>query len=510
MPTPLRLLLVEDSDLDAKLVLRALRRAGFSLTHQRVATEAQLRSALRRETWDVVLSDHALPGFSATLALGVLDDERSSGAPGLADLPFIIVSGTIGEETAVEAMRCGACDYILKDRLGRLAPAIERELREVEVRRQRRAFEAQLQQAQKMESFGRLAGGIAHDFNNLLTCVVGSAGLLQRRLEAHDPRLRYVEDVLEAAKRGATLTNQLLAFSRRQMLSPVVVSLNEIVAETEKLLRRLIGEDIALVSRLAPEIGNVKVDVGQIQQVIMNLAVNARDAMPRGGVLTIETANAEGDTQVALSVTDTGVGMAPAVLAHLYEPFFTTKEVGRGTGLGLSMVYGIVEQSGGSISCSSDAGMGTTFVISLPRVAAPVVRMEARPLRLEEGGTETVLLVEDEERVRRIATEVLEQRGYRVLAEGSAASALMRVEAHRGRIELLLTDVVLPDMNGRELAERVRAARPDSRVLYTSGYTDEIKILMGLTGPGTLFLPKPYDPAGLLRSVREVLSSPPS
>jgi two-component system cell cycle sensor histidine kinase/response regulator CckA len=510
MTRPLRLLLVEDSDLDAKLVLRELRRAGFSLEHRRVTTEAQLRDALRRETWDVVLSDHALPGFSATLALGVLDDERSSGWPRLADLPFIIVSGTIGEETAVEAMRCGARDYILKDRLGRLAPAIERELREVEARRERRALEDQLRQVQKMESFGRLAGGVAHDFNNLLTCVVGSAGLLQRRLEADDFRLRYVEDVLEAATRGATLTNQLLAFSRRQVLSPVIASLNEIVADTEKLLRRLIGEDVELRSRLAHDIGNVKVDVGQIQQVVMNLAVNARDAMPRGGVLTIATAKSENDTQVELSVSDTGLGMAPEALAHLYEPFFTTKEPGRGTGLGLSTVYGIVQQSGGEIACSSEPGKGTTFVISLPRVAAPVVRAGAGPQIFEEGGSETVLLVEDEEPVRRIATEILEQRGYHVLAENSAAAALARAERHDGRIELLLTDVVLPDMNGRELAERVRAARPGSKVLYTSGYTDEIKILAGVTGPGTLFLPKPYDPTGLLRSVREVLASPAS
>ena len=503
-PLALRLLLVEDCDLDARIILRELRRAGFQPKHARVTTEAQLRDALRRETWDVVLSDHALPGFNATLALAVLDDERSR-RPELGELPFIIVSGTIGEETAVEAMRCGARDYILKDKLGRLAPAIERELGEAAARRERRRLEERLQEAQKMECVGRLAGGVAHDFNNLLTCVVGYGGLLHKRLAEDDPRRRYVEGLLEAAEHGATLTRQLLAFSRRQALTPVVASLNEIVVDTERFLRRLIGEDIQLQSRLAPDLGNVRVDVGQMQQVVMNLAINARDAMPSGGVLTIATAN--GDAQVTLSIADTGTGMSPAALAHLYEPFFTTKEGGKGTGLGLSTVYGIVQQSGGTITCASTPGAGTTFVVSLPHVAAPIARPDVRLPARVESGSETVLLVEDEERVRQIATEVLERVGYRVLPEGSAAAALARAREHQGRIELLLTDVVLPDMNGRELAERLRAARPDSKVLYTSGYTDEIKILTGQTGPGTLFLPKPYDPSTLLRSVREVLTA---
>ena len=502
----LRLLLVEDSDLDARIILRELRRAGFQPKHARVTTEAQLRDALRRETWDVVLSDHALPGFSATLALAVLDDERSR-RPELADLPFMIVSGTIGEETAVEAMRCGARDYILKDKLGRLAPAVERELGEAAARRERRRLEERLGQAQKMECIGRLAGGVAHDFNNLLTCVVGYGGLLGKRLTDDDPRQRYVEGLLEAAEHGAALTRQLLAFSRRQPLTPVVASLNELVADTEKFLRRLIGEDVQLVSRLAPDLGNARVDLAQMQQVLINLAINARDAMPGGGVLTIATANAVDAAQVTLTTADTGTGMEPEVMAHIYEPFFTTKEGGKGTGLGLSTVYGIVQQSGGTIACASVVGQGTTFVVSLPRVAAAITRADLRLPGRAEGGSETVLLVEDEERVRQIATEVLERVGYRVLPEGSAAAALARARAHHGRNELLLTDVVLPDMNGRELAERLRAARPDSRVLYTSGYTDEIKILTGQTGPGTLFLPKPYDPPTLLRSVREVLAA---
>ncbi len=503
--------MVEDSELDARLVLRELRRAGFAPKHERVTCEAQLRDALRRGPWDVVLSDHALPGFNSTLALAVLDHERAAGQAELEDLPFIIVSGAIRDETAIEAMRSGARDYILKYSLGRLAPAIERELRETQIRRERRGLEAQLQQAQKMESFGRLAGGVAHDFNNLLTCVVGYATLLERSLDLADNRRGYLEDMLDAARRGAGLTHQLLAFSRRQMLSLSVTSLNGVVADTEKLLRRIIGEDVQLRTELAADLGSVQVDVGQMQQVVINLAINARDAMPRGGVLTLATYNLDGDRQVALAVSDTGVGMTREVMRHLYEPFFTTKGPRRGSGLGLSTAYGIVQQSGGTISCTSEPGRGTTFVIALPRVAAVQRVAEVAPqapVIASEGGHETVLLVEDEEAVRKVAQEVLELRGYRVLAAPDAAAALNRAESHPGPIELLLTDLVLPDMNGRDLAERVRAARPASRVLYTSGYTDEIELLTAATGAGALFLPKPYDPAGLLRSVREVLGAP--
>jgi two-component system cell cycle sensor histidine kinase/response regulator CckA len=513
MPGPLRLLLVEDSELDARLILRALARSGLLPHHRRVATGADLRAALREERWDVLLSDHALPAFSSTEALAVLEEERAAGhTPELVDLPFIIVSGTIGEETAVEAMRAGARDYILKDRLGRLAPAIERELREARGRRQRRQvqeeMQLQLHHAQKMECVGRLAGGVAHDFNNLLTCFVGYGGLLRKRLPDGDVRLRYVEGMLEAADHGASLTRQLLAFSRRQPLSPTVTSLNAIVLDTHKFLRRLIGEDLELVTDLASELANVKVDAGQMQQVILNLSVNARDAMPEGGRLTIATANAPGGDRVTLSVSDTGTGMSPQALEHLFEPFFTTKEGGKGTGLGLSTVYGIVTQNGGAVTCTSQPGHGTTFTVSLPSSRETVARVEASAPVRATPVTETVLLVEDEERVREIATEVLVRCGYVVLSEPSAEAALARAQGHAGPIQLLLTDVVLPGMNGRELAERLRASRPDSRVLYTSGYTDELAILHGLSGPGTLFLAKPYDPTALVRSVREVLNTP--
>jgi signal transduction histidine kinase len=508
--------LIEDSALDAELVLRELRRAGFAPHHLRVASGGALAAALSAERWEVVLSDHALPGFSGPEALAVV---RGDADPETRDLPFIIVSGAIGEETAVEAMRGGAHDYILKDRLGRLVPAIERELREAANRRERRRLEEQVRQAQKMETVGRLASGVAHDFNNLLTCVVGYGGLLHSRFAPDDPRVRYVEGILEAARHGANLTQQLLAFSRKQVMRPVVVSLNEVIIQTETFLRRLLGEEITLRTELCAELGPVLVDPGQMQQVIVNLAVNARDAMSPGGVLTIATANeepAEGP-RVSLYVTDTGVGISDDVQAHMFEPFFTTKERGKGTGLGLSTVYGIVQQSGGFITCASVVGRGTTFLITLPRAergigegapSAGLARGERSLPSASERGTETVLLVEDEDRVRELATEVLQRCGYQVLPEGDASGALARAERHRGPIELLLTDVVLPDMSGHELADRLRTVRPASRVLFTSGYTDDVMLLHGLGAPEGSFLAKPYEPTALLRRVREVLAAP--
>jgi signal transduction histidine kinase len=503
----LRVLLIEDSALDAELVLGELRRAGFTVHHERVATADALRAALRARRWEIVLSDHALPGWSGTEALAVV---RGDPDPETRDLPFVIVSGAIDEEMAVEAMRGGAHDYVLKERLGRLVPAIERELREAANRRARRRLEEQFRQAQKMETVGRLASGVAHDFNNLLTCVVGYGALMQSRFAPDDPRLRYVEGILEAANHGADLTRQLLAFSRKQAMRPVLASLNEVILQTETFLRRLLGEEITLCTELAADLGPVMVDVSQMQQVLVNLAVNARDAMSPGGVLTIATANEEvfEGPRVSLYVTDTGAGMSDEIQAHMFDPFFTTKEGGKGTGLGLSTVYGIIQQSGGTITCASVLGRGTTFLITLPRVEGEIARREPRlPSRLQYG-TETVLLVEDEERVRELATEVLQRCGYRVLPEGDACGALARAEQHGGPIELLLTDVVLPDMSGQELADRLRTVRPDSRVLYTSGYTDEITLLRGGTAPDASFLAKPYEPTALLRRVREVLGAP--
>jgi len=388
---------------------------------------------------------------------------------------------------------------------------------------ERHALEEQLRQSQKMEAVGRLAGGVAHDFNNLLTVIKGYSELMLDQLEPADPMRAEVEEVQRAADRAAALTRQLLAFSRQQVLAPKVIDLNTVVSNMDKLLKRLLGEDIDLFTVLDPRIGTVRADPGQVEQVIMNLAVNARDAMPRGGKLTIETMNVSLDevyarehatvkpgNYVMIAVSDTGAGMDAVTKSHVFEPFFTTKELGKGTGLGLSTVYGIVKQSGGYVWVYSELGMGTTFKVYLPRVdaAAEVIRPQVAsdPFR----GHETVLLVEDEDGVRALIRQVLHRNGYTVLQASHGGEALLLCERHEGKIDLLLTDVVLTHMSGTELAQRLLKLRPDMRVLYMSGYTDEAIVQHGVLSPGTQFLQKPFTNEFLARMVREVLDSPPA
>ncbi|OLC08838.1 MAG: hypothetical protein AUH41_07160 [Gemmatimonadetes bacterium 13_1_40CM_66_11] len=385
---------------------------------------------------------------------------------------------------------------------------------------EQRHLEEQFRQSQKMEAVGQLAGGIAHDFNNLLTAILGNTQLLLRDLPPGDSKRGDVEEIRKASERAASLTRQLLAYSRRQMLQPEVLDLNVVVAEMDKMLRRLIGEHIALVTVLAPDLGRVRADPNQIEQVIVNLAVNARDAMPEGGKLTIETADVDLDEAFAqthlgsvpgpyamLAVTDSGVGMDASVRAHVFEPFFTTKEVGRGTGLGLATVYGIVKQSDGYISVYSEVGHGSSFKIYLPRIAqpadAPVSPQRSGPAR----GTETVLVVEDEPAVLTLSRRALEAQGYVVLAASDAAAALRVVERHGGTIHMLVTDVVMPGLSGRELADRLVAQRPGIRVLYMSGYPGDAVVQHGGLPQGSAFLQKPFSPDTLARKVRDVLDA---
>jgi len=381
-------------------------------------------------------------------------------------------------------------------------------------------LEQQLRQAQKMEAVGRLAGGIAHDFNNILTAITGYADLLLEDLGATDPRRQDADEIHKAADRAAGLTRQLLAFSRQQVLQPTVLEVNKLVSDLEKMLRRLLGEDVELSTRLAPTTGRVKADPGQLEQVVMNLAVNARDAMPNGGKLTLETANVDLDEAYAadhyparagpfvlLAVSDTGIGMSEETQAHMFEPFFTTKEKGKGTGLGLATVYGIIKQSGGFIWVYSEVGHGTTFKLYLPRVeelaerAAAPAHARTRPAR----GTETILVVEDEAPVRNVARQVLERHGYTVLEAPSAEAALDIATRYSGTIHLLLTDVVMPGLNGRELASRLADLRPDARVIFMSGYTDDAVTRHGVLEPGSAYVQKPFTPDAIARKVREVL-----
>ncbi len=386
---------------------------------------------------------------------------------------------------------------------------------------ERRQLERQFREAQKMEAIGQLAGGVAHDFNNILTAVLGYGEMVADRLPPDDALQDEVREIRRGAERAATLTNQLLAFSRRQVLLPEVLDLNAIVTEIQKMLRRLIGADVELGTSCAPSLGRVKADRGQIEQVVMNLVVNARDAMPNGGRLMIETSNVELDEgyardhtevrpgqYVMFAVSDTGAGMDADTLGHMFEPFFTTKEKGKGTGLGLATVYGIVKQSGGHVWVYSEPGHGTTFKIYLPRVeesqAAP---RRATPAMAEDvSGSETILVVEDEEAVRRLARMVLERKGYTVL-EAAGWQVALEIAGGQRPIDLVISDVVMPGVGGPELAKRLAAAHPGIRVVFMSGYADFAVVDQGLLSAATAFLQKPFTPTALLQKVREALDS---
>jgi PAS domain S-box-containing protein len=639
---PLRLLVVEDQEDDELLLLAALRRGGFDVTHTRVQTAEAMRAALIAEPWQIIVSDYSMPTFSGIRALDVLHES------GL-DIPLIICSGTIGEETAVTALKAGAADFLTKDKLTRLVPAIERELREAEGRRRRREaersledvrsrmqmtlaaltigiweldlrsdaialsaeFEAlhgiqpggspstlegylgaihpddraavaatiessarrglesvfeyrvkwpdgsvhwirvtgrtlsgadgrpdravgigvdvtahrtledQFRQAQKLEAIGALAAGVAHDFNNLLTVIQGYCEMIEAQAEDRPSIIEDVGEIKRAGESAGALTRQLLAFSRRQIVTPRTVALNDIVSGSSKMLRRLVEENVRIDLALSDGLPPVTIDPGQIDQVLLNLVVNARDAMPEGGVLTIETGRVVVDEPyarthldvtpgpyVVLSISDTGVGMTAEVQARIFEPFFTTKERGRGTGLGLATVYGIVKQNLGHIWVYSEPGIGTTFNIYLPVADGVEPALQAPPADASGGrhGTETVLVVEDEAALRALTERILLRHGYRVLVAANGAEALALVDGHDAPIHVVLMDVVMPGRSGRVVGEEIAQRRPATKVIYLSGYTDNAITHHGVLAPGVIFLQKPFTSEVLLRTIRDVLA----
>jgi PAS domain S-box-containing protein len=642
---PIRILHLEDDPCDQELVRATLVADGLDFETHVVSSRRDFEAALALGSFDLILSDFKVPDYDGLSALRLVRKLSP-------DQPFILVSGTIGEDAAIESLRCGATDYVLKHRLTALATSVRRALAEADERRrrkqaeekllaeqqflwavldnieagiaacdasgtltlfnraardmhglpleplpperwadhyrlcgpdgktpmekdqtplmralrgesvrnvemmivpnegkpralvasgqpvtdgagrrvgavvalhdmtERRSLERQLHQSQKMEAIGRLAGGVAHDFNNLLGVIMGYSEMVLTDTASDDPRRGRIEQIRKSGERAASLTRQLLAFSRKQILEPRVLDLYALLADMDKMLRRLVGEDIKLVTRPHPLLPPIKADPGQIEQIVMNLVVNARDAMPRGGTITIETScvelsrdavraveGARPGSYVKLVVADTGIGMTPEVQSQIFEPFYTTKEAGSGTGLGLSTVYGIVTQSGGHIAVMSEPGRGTRFEIYLPQGDEGTALTSVRTATLESpAGTETILVVEDEPMVREMLCDSLREFGYAVLSAGEAVEAERRCREHSGPIHLLISDVILPGVGGRELAQKLTALRPEMKLLFMSGYTDDAVVRHGILTAGVMFLQKPFTLVGMARKIREVLA----
>ena len=520
--TPLRVLFVQDSPADLELIAQELTRHGFQCDSRSVESRVDFVAAIKNAEWDIIICDHSMKGFTSTDALLLLRDYGS-------DIPFIVVSGTLGEDSAVDAMRAGAHDYVLKHNLRRLGPAVERELREAANRRMQKSTQAALQaseqrlrHAQKMESVGRLAAGIAHDFNNLLTVILGFSEFLIERLPPDDEQLRRdATEIRTAAQRATGLTRQLLAFSRQQVLERRVVDLVESVNQLQPMIARLIGEDVIMTFDLATPPQWVLIDPSQFEQVVINLVVNARDAMPAGGRLRIamtretvdrlQAADLEikaGD-YVVLSVADTGEGIDPEALEYIFDPFFTTKPPGRGTGLGLSTVFGIVRQSGGMITVDSVVKRGTTFRVYFPLSPASAIDVHARPAARPAGSEAcTILLAEDEQGVRAFLEMALKRAGHRVIAAGTGPDAVIAGQNAAQPIDLLITDVVMPGLSGPDVADQLRRIHPGMRVLFLSGYSSHPALPERVTAEPASFLQKPFTVETLLARVHERLARP--
>jgi signal transduction histidine kinase/ActR/RegA family two-component response regulator len=521
MPQPLRFLHLESRQADTDLISSTLREAGMVCRLTRVQTRMEFLIALREDGFSLILSDDSVPGFDGTDALSL----ARTVCP---EIPFLFVASLQSEDVVIDMMQRGATDYIFKQRLGRLIPSITRTLRGSDERLERRRAEEalrlsekQLRQAQKMEVVGRLAGGLAQDFNALLTVIMGHSRTLLDALAPRHPIRAKIEEMQQAGERAAGLIRQLLAFSRNQAVEPTILSVNGTIGHAEPILRRLIGDDIQLEIRLDPYDGHVKAGPGQLEQVIVNLVANARDAMPNGGLLAIETSQTELTRTpmhhlqplplgryVKLTVTDTGCGMDAEILSHLFEPFFTTKGERHGTGLGLSTVFGIVTTNGGGIDVWSQVGHGTTLDVYFPLADGQVMPGTIRdPKDRHHHGSETILLVEDESGIRDLVRTELTRIGYHVVEAKNGVEACLSATQQSCHVDLLLTDVVMPGMNGRELAQHLSVIKPNLRVLFMSGYLDDITVHRGMDPHRTTFLQKPFTTDVLVRTVRALLDS---
>jgi two-component system, cell cycle sensor histidine kinase and response regulator CckA len=508
MRSPLRILHLEDDPDDASLVESTLESEGIPCSTIRVQDRDHFVAALESGGIDLILSDFSLPVFDGFSAIATVRARWP-------DLPVILVSGSMGEQRAIDSLKSGATDYVLKEQLFRLAPAVRRAMREVDDRSERRRLEAHFVEAQKMKVIGQLVSGVAHDFNNILAVIIGYSDLITGDADLEGPLRKYIDEIRHASERAAGLTRQLLVFGRKQKVIPVVLDLNKVVLDLKEMLRRLIDENIEMTTVLEDNIGHVRVDAGYVGQVLMNLVVNARDAMCNGGQLTIATSNVtleEGELRglrgdyVMLSVGDTGTGMTNEVKALLFEAFFTTKPVGKGTGLGLVTCQTIVHQSGGYIDVCSEVGKGSVFKVYFPRVVLPLDFTAGTISAPLPRGNETLLVVEDEPSVRHLASRVLNSLGYEVLSASNGQDALHVLREHQGSaVRLVITDVIMPLMGGKVMAEWMKTTQPDLKVLFTSGYTEDAFSGDGLAETTAEFLPKPYTPATLARKVRQIL-----
>lgn len=515
MPDPIRILFIDDVKDDCNLVVTHFTENGYHVDFERVETFEEMEAAIAKSEFDLILCDHGMPNFDIFSALALATEK-------IPNVPFISLSGTVSEEAAIEAVQSGVRDYILKNNLSRLIPAVRRELSEarnhslylsadVELKKK----DAELRQAYKLEAIGQLAGGIAHDFNNILAVVLMQAEAAMDKID-EDPELKKLSgsvykslvQIKRAGERAAGLTSQLLTFSRKQVVQPKVLDINEIVRELEKMLSRLIEENVTLVLELGKNLKNIKADLGHIEQIIMNLVVNSRDAMPSGGKITIKTTNSflESVSYILLEVSDTGIGMSEETLKRVFDPFFTTKEIGKGTGLGLSTVYGIVKQINGFVFVESKLNVGTTFKVYFRPTDEGV---QIKNLAVIENnnlrGTETILVAEDEPELRKLVCEKLREAGYTVLEAQDGIGGLALIENHKSQIQLVLTDLIMPNMGGQEMAERARATEFKAKFLFLSGYT-EIALLQKEIDSGRFyFLEKPYTMKALLKKVRTIL-----